>query len=469
MRTHSSPTSEAVKSFESRLAGQVVTTKSILVTAFLLSVASSAAGQSAFVTAITRPSDGASLDATRVAVRVPFGAIESEPLEVGLALDQFDEIRTVSGADSVDVVIECVDGGQILLSGTFRALIQVGSEGQSCAINLSSGAASMQSEDPTEVQVGETTLGPRHTHYAVRVFRARREPANRVLVFDGEVLLRSAGRDLDTITAGSARTTVGRTVTADRLTSRQIASVAALHARADLARAVVATEDRGSDLRSLQAAYRAVLMAPAEVEPRVALAEEQFRLQVAAPGVLYQLDRAQAIGLETDKDRASVSVMRGAVYLQQGDSAGAEEQFEQAREIDAELTDRLVSTYVLTRPLDPAVRFQPGVSRVALREMTVSVQARPASVAVGRQTHIVAQVIASGGGAVQDADVRISFGGGRFRESSTRELTGRTNEDGVFQGDWSCDPCAAAYLFSAEVTKPGYRNARAEARVRIRR
>jgi hypothetical protein len=120
-----------------------------------------------------------------------------------------------------------------------------------------------------------------------------------------------------------------------------------------------------------------VLTAPTEAKPRVVLAEEQLRLQVAAPGVLYQLDRAQAIGLATDAERASVSVMRGAVYLQQGDSAGAQKQFEQARTIDPELTERLVSNYAITRAVDPRHRFQPGMVPTVLQELSVSVRWRP--------------------------------------------------------------------------------------------
>ncbi len=456
-------------SLDGRLAAQAETLKSILVAASLLSLPSSASGQSAVVTALTRPSDGASLDTTDVAVRVPFGEVEGEPLWVGMELTRFDEIRSVSAADSVDAVIQCSGGGEILLSGTFRALIQEGTEGQTCAIKLSSGIASMQSEAPTEVQVGENTLGPRHTHYAVRVFRARGAPGSQVLVFDGDVVLRSGEREIETISAGSARTAAAGRASTDSLTTRQIVSIASLQARADLARTLVAPEDRNAELRSLQAAHRAVLTAPTEAKPRVVLAEEQLRLQVAAPGVLYQLDRAQAIGLATDAERASVSVMRGAVYLQQGDSAGAQKQFEQARTIDPELTERLVSNYAITRAVDPRHRFQPGMVPTVLQELSVSVEARPASVAQGSRTRIIAKVTASGGDAVPDADVRISFGGGQFQQSGTTELTGKTDENGVFQGTWSCDPCAAAYGFAADVTKTGYRNASAEGRVAINR
>jgi len=99
--------------------------------------------------------------------------------------------------------------------------------------------------------------------------------------------------------------------------------------------------------------------------------------------------------------------------------------------------------------------------------ITVHAGTHPPTVPKGNPTEIRVEAVSNQGTPIPDADVKISAGGGVFLHSNNIVVHGKTDEHGVFVTPWKCMPCAAAYVFDIEVTKPGFEKGTAKAKVNI--
>ena len=103
--------------------------------------------------------------------------------------------------------------------------------------------------------------------------------------------------------------------------------------------------------------------------------------------------------------------------------------------------------------------------------ITVRVNTYPRTILAGESTEI--SVIAlSGDVPVPGANVKISAGGGFFEDTGNVITTGITNDEGVFRTIWHTYEKSAytgemSYVFSVDVSKPGYESGYGEGEVFI--
>ena len=100
-------------------------------------------------------------------------------------------------------------------------------------------------------------------------------------------------------------------------------------------------------------------------------------------------------------------------------------------------------------------------------QMTVRVNTHPETISRGQPTEILVKALTPQGDPIPQAHVKISAGGGLFLHSNTTTIQGETNAQGDFSTPWKCNQCAPAYVFSIEVTKPGFEKTTTQAQVNI--
>jgi hypothetical protein len=98
----------------------------------------------------------------------------------------------------------------------------------------------------------------------------------------------------------------------------------------------------------------------------------------------------------------------------------------------------------------------------------VNASTHPDTVSKGQPTDIRVGAFSNQGDPIPDAHVKISAGGGVFLDATGLVVEGQTDINGVFVTPWKCMQCAPAYVFSIEVTKPGFDKGKAEAKVNIK-
>jgi len=100
-------------------------------------------------------------------------------------------------------------------------------------------------------------------------------------------------------------------------------------------------------------------------------------------------------------------------------------------------------------------------------QMTVRANTHPETISRGQPTEILVKVLTPQGDPIPQAHIKISAGGGLFHHSNTTTIEGETNAQGDFSTPWKCNQCAPAYVFSIEVTKPGFEKITTQAQVNI--
>ena len=91
----------------------------------------------------------------------------------------------------------------------------------------------------------------------------------------------------------------------------------------------------------------------------------------------------------------------------------------------------------------------------------------PPIVSKGQPTEIRVEALSDKGVPIPNADVKISAGGGSFLDTHSTEVHGYTDANGIFVTPWKCLQCAPTYIFSIEVTKPGFNKWMGKAEVNI--
>jgi hypothetical protein len=100
--------------------------------------------------------------------------------------------------------------------------------------------------------------------------------------------------------------------------------------------------------------------------------------------------------------------------------------------------------------------------------INVNAGTHPAVVSKGQPTDIKVEAFSNQGDPIPGAHVKISAGGGVFLDSAGLVVEGQTDINGVYVTPWKCMQCAPAYVFSIEVTKPGFDKGKSEATVNIK-
>jgi hypothetical protein len=219
---------------------------------------------------------------------------------------------------------------------------------------LSSGSADVQSETPTEVGLGEATLGSRRTQYVVRVERTRRSAApTRVLVFEGDVTVRTAGGEERPVTTGGGVAVRGGQLGVTELEVEDVKRTAMAFAQLDVAQARLTPAAAREARAVLEREYTAVLTAPTDSRQRLALAATQLAVGVTPTATLYQLNRAAPAGADP-AGKAAVGYLTGVAYSRAGDSARATREFQAAARLDSASVERLIRQY--NRLESPAYR-----------------------------------------------------------------------------------------------------------------
>ncbi len=100
-------------------------------------------------------------------------------------------------------------------------------------------------------------------------------------------------------------------------------------------------------------------------------------------------------------------------------------------------------------------------------------------ISVSEKATIYVTVKDKGGNVVNDANVLISSGGGKFLASSNSyydpnsklqgpyKTSGKTKSTGVFTSWWTCNPCAKSYEMTVAVSKSGYEETKSKLIVNI--
>ncbi|MCI0435486.1 MAG: hypothetical protein L0271_17850 [Gemmatimonadetes bacterium] len=227
------------------------------------------------------------------------GAMQIETVQEGAA-DLLPGDMLIA-ADTAFVELRCpVDSNDTYrLTGPFRVLIDVPHSAR-CHINLLSGDMNVLAELPTGQTVGPVTLASSGTQYAVVARRTDEGFAPRVLVFDGDVTVRSAG---GTVGAGP-----GASVTYDltrggfrtaQITDPQLRRWSGVYARFDVAEAIAmgAPAQRSAIMYArFDSLHYGVLNNPDDPERRAALARAQVELRVI-DHARFNLERA---GIRSD-------------------------------------------------------------------------------------------------------------------------------------------------------------------------
>jgi hypothetical protein len=269
---------------------------------------------------------------------------------VGTVLGVDDELRSESR--TVVVELRCGTGTRVLLSGTFRVLVQParsseaepGQPGAECVFRLSSGAVDVQADQPTEMDVGEATLGSRRTQYGVRIGGRRTASPYRVVVYEGDVTVRTGTGGPQRVRAGGAVAMTGGRLVPAEVSLPDLRLTADAFSQMDVAQVRLAPDSARAARSRLQQEYLAVLSAPAEPQRRVQLAALQLQLQVPASASLYHLKRVPTADRSS---RATVSYLTGIAYARTGDTALAGRELRAAAETDSAAVEQVIRTYRL--------------------------------------------------------------------------------------------------------------------------
>lgn len=408
------------------------------------------------------------LEETREVVLLRLGTFQGEALAAGAELGVGDELRSSTGA--VSVQLTCAGGSRITLAERFRIVVAPAGD-KDCSIDLLNGAAQFLSEQPTGGTVGETSFATESTQYEVRIGRDRDGGLRReVNVFDGRVV--AAAPERRQVLDASAKLVIqaDRWQTA-RVEPRDVARTAALYARVDASR-IPRPRGEEEDVRaayaSLERAHAQVLARPQEPAARVRLAAQQVQYAMPAEA-LYQLDLAEerTRGGEDRSLHAAALLTRSVAYQQAGEEQKADAAYEDAVQADPRVVEEEnLRRYGLSTP-GRVLPKHPSMERVAVPPaITVTVSADPPRVRPGQAARIVVRAATVGGEPLAGASVKLAAGGGAFRRGGA-EAAGRTDARGLFATSWSCRPCTGALEIGAEVSKPGFATARQSVRIEL--
>jgi hypothetical protein len=385
---------------------------------------------------------------------IKLGKTERNQANLGMEVEPGDQL--ISDGANAAIELTCPKATSMTFSKNFRAVILPAQEGQACAVDLLSGNLDVLTSEETGGRVGDITFGSKHTNYALRIQSGKRRPAPEVFVYDGEVEVQAAG--------SSYPLTSGLKLQGENFEVRGIEPVEydraiAIYTGMDVVKAQIAgakVDDPAALYSNLKAIYARVLTNPKDVDARVELAGKQVALNIASYANLTYLNRAE---LESPP-MALLAFTKAAALEQLGDSQKAGLYYRTAVQIDPKIAEKAKSLRVrINAP--PAPEAPPSA-------MLIRAEAIPPSVSPGTATRIVIWVVSPQNEPLSDAAVKVSAGGGLFRETGRTEVNGSTDAKGQFSATWACTSCAPAYVLDIEVTRAGYQAATAQVTVNVR-
>ncbi len=425
------------------------------------------------------------LQPDKAAALLRFGSVLPEPVSVDQTIGPGDEL--LSTRNDAFLVFRCADSSTVTFEGSFRVAVLPAAGGVPCAVNLLAGAALVNAVSPdATVQAGEVTMASKGTLYEVRVGREGSRLARDLLVYDGQVGVtfaesqggggeRGRAPETPTVSSGERLVIAAAGTERARIGPRDIEQAARAYARTDLTRAADLTPaDRERALSDLVQGYVHVLGAPGQPTPRLELAARQVDYHVVSRATFYQLSHAERLA-ETTELHAVIALTAGAAYEQLGDAARARAAFGRATTIDPAVRSApYLKNYRLPLSVSKggATMLERETSEARESRLStvlgISAEVTAASPArAGQPVAIRVVVRSTAGELLEGATVTIAAGGGAFAAGRQTSVSGRTDVQGVFTAEWSCQPCAPAYGLDVTVTKSGFAEWKGSVTVKI--
>ena len=287
----------------------------------------------------------------------PDGTLAREVATPGRRLNTFDELEGSEQGSSVSLT--CPNSNtNVVLSGAFLAVVNPPSS-LNCVIRLEVGDIRVVTDGKSGVETGLTAASSEGTIYEMRVRRRGSVVVREAAVFDGSVIVRTAGsRDQVRVEAGTRRGVgVGR-AQAVPLAENEYAAAAQVLAEMSLARARAQGKDYGSrtEVAVLQRDYVNTLKQPADVDARLRLAARLIDFETG-PQALYYVDSVDRTHGISNAQRAETTLFRGMIYKQTGNDARGQQEIERARRINPRVEQEIQKYQIQPRILNQ-IRLQ---------------------------------------------------------------------------------------------------------------
>lgn len=214
-----------------------------------------------------------------------------KPLDANTVLADGDGVR--GDSDQSALQLECADGATQTLTGAFDAIVNMGANGQQCAITLRAGsvlATTSPNDDaersiPTRIVAGDVTLGASSTQFGASIVSGvgTANPQAEAFVMDGSITVqRAASTDPQALTSGQ-RLAVGASQ-AEPIQEATYQRFASTYANLEVMSLPV--QQRVQVQSELQSAYLSALKRPTDVEAQRQLVQVYQTRGVSASPVL---------------------------------------------------------------------------------------------------------------------------------------------------------------------------------------
>jgi hypothetical protein len=215
-------------------------------------------------------------------------------LDPSIALSDGDGVR----GDGQDAALQlvCADGATQTLSGSFDAIVNVGSDGRQCAITLRAGSVLAttapnpgdENTIPTRIVAGDVTLGASSTQFGASIVEGAgtKTPRAEAFVMDGTIQVQRLAAEEPTSLSSGQRLPVGKKEAApiEEATYQRFAS-----AYANLEVMSLPVEQRSQAQGEFRAAYLGALKRPRDAEAQRQLEQiYQSRGVKSSPVLIYR-------------------------------------------------------------------------------------------------------------------------------------------------------------------------------------
>jgi hypothetical protein len=113
-----------------------------------------------------------------------------------------------------------------------------------------------------------------------------------------------------------------------------------------------------------------------------------------------------------------------------------------------------------------SISIQP-LSPISEGFLGVTVNVNPSVLAPGQKTKVLIHVKDTQGRPLQQAEVSLYSGGGKYSRTGTTTVSGSTDESGNFVAYWFCESCAPRYVSDIKIKKEGHNETNAQWSVKI--
>jgi len=227
-------------------------------------------------------------------VLIKFSGEAQGPPQSGNELTNGDELQCPNGTVTVVISTSEFSDAQVHLTGRFRAALSIDGAGRAELIILELGSIDAIGDSTPAVKHGDTTFGPRGTHYAVAISDDPESPGLNLDVFDGAVEVSAPELETSIIGAGySTRILKSRAaISPVPLAQSRISDESLVQARIDASR-ITDPNKRKEAVARLSANYAQILTSPANLQSRLALVDSQILYGASNPTTQYHLNQVR--------------------------------------------------------------------------------------------------------------------------------------------------------------------------------